>query len=151
MKTNHLFLASLASVLLMTTVAARAIAADADEQAVVAAEHQWLESQKTNNTELLAPLLADKVLETNSRGKTFAGKAAVIADAKSDSWSSAEYQDLKVTVFDKTAIASGIFSGQAKDAAGKATQYRERFTDTWVKMANGKWLCVASHTSPLKG
>jgi ketosteroid isomerase-like protein len=26
----------------------------------------------------------------------------------------------------------------------------ERFTDTWVKMPNGQWQCVASHGSPVK-
>jgi hypothetical protein len=27
---------------------------------------------------------------------------------------------------------------------------RVRLTDTWVQMANGKWLCVATHDSLLK-
>jgi hypothetical protein len=27
---------------------------------------------------------------------------------------------------------------------------RVRFTDTWVKMPDGAWLCVASHTSSVK-
>jgi hypothetical protein len=30
------------------------------EKAVAALENQWLQSQKTNNPDLLAPLLADK-------------------------------------------------------------------------------------------
>jgi ketosteroid isomerase-like protein len=33
---------------------------------------------------------------------------------------------------------------------GKPLDEWERFTDTWVKMADGKWLYVATHTSPLK-
>jgi len=27
-------------------------------------------------------------------------------------------------------------------AAGKPVDARVRFTDTWVKMADGKWMCV---------
>jgi uncharacterized protein (TIGR02246 family) len=129
--------------------AAQAAPAGADEQAVTAAEQQWLKAQQTNNTELLAPLLADKVVETSADGKVFAGKDAVLADAKSDTWSSVDYTDLKVTVYGHTAIATGSFVGKGKDAAGKALDERVRFTDTWVKM-DGKWLCVATHDSPLK-
>lgn len=142
--------ALLIGVPLVTSGGDQATAAGSAEQAVSAAEHQWLKSQQTNNVELLAPLLADKVVETNSQGKVFAGKDAVLADAKSTTWSSAEYPDLKVTVFGHTAIATGTFTGKGTDAAHKSLDLRERFTDTWVKMANGKWQCVATHTSPLK-
>jgi uncharacterized protein (TIGR02246 family) len=129
--------------------AAQATTAGADEQAVTAAEQQWLKSQQTNNTELLAPLLADKVVETSANGKVFVGKDAVLADAKTDTWSSVDYADLKVTVFGHTAIATGTFTGKGKDAAGKPLDERVRFTDTWLKM-DGKWLCIATHDSPLK-
>ena len=127
---------------------AQAAAADSAEQAVAAAEKQWLKSQQTNNVELLAPLLADKVVETTEEGKVYVGKEAVVAAAKLDNWSSAEYTDLKVTVFGHTAIATGIFTGKGT-TAGKTVDARVRFTDTWV-MADGKWLCVATHDSPLK-
>ena len=125
-----------------------ALAADSPEQAVTAAEKQWLKSQQTNNVELLAPLLADKVVGTSEEGKVASGKEAVVAAAKSDNWTSAEYTDLKVTVFGHTAIATGTFTGKGT-SAGKAVDVRERFTDTWV-MADGKWLCVATHVSPIK-
>ena len=127
---------------------AAAAAAESVEQAVTAAENQWLKSQQTNNVELLAPLLADKVVETSDQGKVYAGKEAVLAAAKADTWSSADYTDVKVTVFGQTAIATGTFTGKGT-SAGKPIDVRVRFTDTWV-MANGKWLCVATHDSPLK-
>lgn len=79
----------------------------------------------------------------------FAGKRAVLADEKSTTWSSVDYMDLRVTVFGRTAIATGTFVGKGMNA-GKAADFRERFTDTWVKMASGKWQCIATHTSPLK-
>ena len=149
MNTRSMIWGSLALVMMLAGAALQA-ADSADEQAVAAAEHQWLKSQQTNNVELLAPLLADKVVETTGEGKVFSGKDAVLADAKSVTWSSVEYTDLKVTVFGHTAIATGTFVGQGKDAAGKPLDDRTRFTDTWVKMADGKWLCVASQDSPVK-
>lgn len=150
MSTRSLIWGSLALVLMVSGATAQAATAGADEQAVTAAEHQWLKSQQTNNAELLAPLLADKVVETNEEGKVFAGKDAVLADAKSETWSSVEYTDLKVTVFGHTAIATGAFTGKGTTAAGKPLDVRVRFTDTWVQGANGKWLCVATHDSLLK-
>ena len=47
-------------------------------------------------------------------------------------------------------IATGTFIGKGTSGAGKPLDERERFTDTWVKMADGKWQCVATHTSTLK-
>lgn len=147
---RNTFWGSLALLVVMSASAAQAAAAETSEQAVTAAEQQWLKSQQTNNTELLAPLLADKVVETTHESKVISGKEAVVADAKTDTWSSAEYTDLKVTVFGHTAIATGIFTGKRAAASGHPLDVRVRFTDTWVKMPNGKWLCVASHDSPLK-
>ena len=151
MSPRSLIWGSLAVVMMASGVAAQSATAGADEQAVTAAENQWLKAQQTNNVELLAPLLADKVVETSDEGKVSVGKSAVVADAKSDTWSSAQYTDLKVTVFGgHTAIATGTFTGKGTDAAGKPLTERVRFTDTWVKMADGKWLCVATHDSPIK-
>ncbi len=147
MNKRNLISGSLCLVMIASGAAAQPTAGDSAEQSVTAAEHQWLKAQQTNNVELLAPLLADKVVETTDEGKVHAGKEAVLAAAKSDTWSSVEYTDLKVTVFGHTAIATGTFTG--KGTAGKPMDVRERFTDTWV-MTNGKWLCVATHASPLK-
>lgn len=149
MNTRSLFWGSLVVVMMVNGAAAQGTAAGTAEQAVTAAEHQWLKSQQTNNVALLAPLLADKVVETTEEGKVLAGKDAVLAAAKADKWSSADYTDVKVTVFGDTAIATGTFAGKGTDAAGKPIDARVRFTDTWV-MANGKWLCVATQDSPLK-
>ena len=151
-RTRNLAWGSLGLVLMWSVsgATAHAATAGADEQAVTAAENQWLKSQQTNNVELLAPILADKVVETTDEGKVLAGKDAVLAEAKSLTWSSVEYTDLKITVFDHTAIATGTFIGKGTNAAGKPLDARVRFTDTWVKMANGKWLCVATQDSPAK-
>jgi uncharacterized protein (TIGR02246 family) len=119
------------------------------EKAVAALEQQWLESQKTNNPDLIAPLLADKFVNTGSDGKV-TDRAESLANAKATKYDSVNYEALKVTVFGDTAIATGLFTAKGTDPSGKPLDMRERFTDTWVKMPNGKWQCVASHGSPVK-
>lgn len=69
--------------MVVSGAATQAAAADAAEEAVTAGEHQWLKSQQTNNVALLAPLLADKVVETTDEGKVRTGKEAVLGAAKS--------------------------------------------------------------------
>ncbi|MFZ0198859.1 MAG: nuclear transport factor 2 family protein [Candidatus Sulfotelmatobacter sp.] len=119
------------------------------EKAVAALEQQWLQAQKTNNPELLAPLLADKVVITDNDGKV-SGKTETLAAYKKMKFDSAEYSDVKVTVFGSTAIATGNFKGKGTSAEGKPFDDNERWTDTWVKMPSGKWQCVASQTSAIK-
>jgi hypothetical protein len=119
------------------------------EKAVAALEQQWLQSQKTNNPDLVGPLLADKFVNTGSDGKVN-GKAESLATAKATKYVSAEYDAVKVTVFGDTAIATGVFNAKGTDASGKPFDTHERWTDTWLKMSNGQWQCVASHQSPVK-
>ena len=118
------------------------------EKAVAALEQQWLQSQKTKNVDLLAPLLSDKFVNTSSEGKVI-GKSETLAEYKTTKWESAENTDVKVTVFGDTAIATGVYNGKGTDS-GNPLDVHERWTDTWVKMPSGKWQCVASHVSNVK-
>ena len=119
------------------------------EKAVAAQEHQWLQSQKTNNVDLLAPLLTEKFVNTGEDGKV-TNKAQTLASAKATHWTSAEYENLEVVVYGDAAIATGVFIGKGTDSKGKPIDEQERFTDTWVKMPGGKWQCAASHGSTVK-
>jgi uncharacterized protein (TIGR02246 family) len=119
------------------------------EKAVAALENQWLQSQKTNNPDLVAPLLADKFVYTSSDGKV-SGKAALLVEAKATKWASVENEDVQIRVFGDTAIATGAFKGKGTDSSGKPIDDHSRWTDTWVKMPDGKWQCVASHDSVIK-
>ena len=119
------------------------------EQAVTAMEQKWLQSQKTNDPDLVAPLLADKFVNTGSDGKV-TNKVELLAEAKATKYDSVAYDDLKVTAFGDVAIATGVFTAKGTDASGKPLDLHERFTDTWVQMKNGQWQCVASHGSPIK-
>jgi uncharacterized protein (TIGR02246 family) len=120
---------------------------DTSAKAVAALENQWLESQKTNNPDLVAPLLADKFVTTSAEGK-LQSKEQMLTATKKRKYSSVEYADVHVTVFGNTAIATGVYKGKGTDD-GKPFDETERWTDTWVKMPGGKWLCVADHNSPI--
>lgn len=144
-----LMLSSLTFVLLAGAVWSLAQRTGETEQVVAALEGQWLTAQKTSNPGLLAPMLADKFVNTSTDG-TVSNKAETLAIVKSSKWESADYKDVKVTVFGSTAIATGVFTGKGTDTSGKPASTNERWTDTWVKMPDGKWQCVASHASPIK-
>jgi ketosteroid isomerase-like protein len=118
------------------------------EKAVAGLEQQWLQGQKTNNPDLVAPLLADKIVVTQSDGKV-TDRSETLAIYKKTKWDSVDYTDVKVTVYGDAAIATGVYHGRGTDPAGKSFSSNERFTDTWVKMPSGKWQCVASHVSPV--
>jgi len=119
------------------------------EQAVAALEQQWTDAAKASNPEPLAPLLADKFVSTDSQGKVI-GKAETLAHTKAAKWQTNQISDVKVTVFGNTAIATGNWAGKGTDENGKPVDTHERWTDTWMKMSNGKWQCIASHGSTIK-
>jgi hypothetical protein len=121
-------------------------AQDGTEKAVAALEQQWLQSQKTNNPDLVAPILSDKFVNTGSDGKV-TNRAESLAGAKATKYASVAYDDLKVTAFGDAAVATGDFKAKGTDPSGKPLDVHERFTDTWIKGAKGQWQCVASHQS----
>lgn len=136
---------SLALVLLASVTWAQS----STEKTVAALEQKWLQSQQTNNPDLVAPLLADKFIETSADGKVM-DKAGALSMAKRMKYASAEYTDVKVTAFGNTAIATGGFKGKGTDASGKPFDDNERWTDTWMKMSDGKWQCIATQATPVK-
>ena len=140
---------AVALVLLATATWSQAQKNAGTEKAVADLEQQWLTSQQTNNVKLVEPLLADGFTNTSSNGKV-TNRADAIAEAKATKYTSVDYIDVKVMVFGDTAIAIGNFRGKGTDPSGKPLDANERFTDTWAKMANGEWQCVASHQSPVK-
>jgi len=121
----------------------------ATERAVTDLEQQWLKAQKTNNADLLEPLLADAFTNTSSEGKV-TNRAQAIAEAKATKYEVVDYTDLRVIVFGDTAVAIGGFKGKGTDASGRPFDTNERFTDTWMKTSKGKWQCIASHQSSVK-
>jgi len=146
---KKIWLCCLLAVLLIGNAAWSQDTSSGTEKGVAALEQQWLKSQKTNNPDLVAPLIADKFTNTDPEGKV-TSKSEMLTTAKATKYTSVDYDDLKVTVFGDTAIAIGTFKAKGTDGTGKPMDVRERFTDTWMKMPNGKWQCVASQGTAVK-
>ena len=91
---------------------------DGSEKAVAALEQKWLDSQKTNNPDMVAPVLSDKFVNTGSDGKV-TSKAESLASAKATKYASVAYNDLKVTAFGDAAVATGDFKAKGTDPEGK--------------------------------
>jgi ketosteroid isomerase-like protein len=119
------------------------------EKAVTALENTWLQSQKTNNPDLIAAHWSEKMISIDSDGKV-SDRAQILVSSKATKYTSVDISDLHVTVVENTAIASLVFDAKGTDAKGKPLNEHERWTDVWVKMPNGSWQCIASHGSTIK-
>jgi ketosteroid isomerase-like protein len=135
--------------LALTGAALSQQSSDGTEKTIASLENQWLQAQRTNNPDLVAPILADTFVYTDGEGKLDT-KAAMLADAKTVKWSSVDYENVQITVYGGTAIATGEFVGKGTGSSGKPVNDHSRYTDTWAKMPSGKWLCVASQDTPIK-
>jgi ketosteroid isomerase-like protein len=118
-------------------------------QALIAMENQWAKASMASDGEALAPMLSEDFISLDSDGTTH-GKAEVVARTKKAKWVTNEIADLKVMVHGDSAIVTGSWTGDGTDGAGKPVKAKERWADTWVKMTNGKWQCVASASAPIK-
>ena len=138
--------------LLSLTVAALAAekeTSDATVKAIAAFEQKWIDAAKAGDPDALAPMLSDKYINTSSDGKVV-GKKETLVSIKGSKWEITEISNVKVTVFGNTAIASGDWRGKGTDDTGAKIDAHERWTDTWLKTAGGKWLCLATHSSSIK-
>ena len=119
------------------------------DKAIAALEDQWTQSQRTNNPDLTAPLLADKYIGIGTDGSV-GNRAKALADAKATKYASVDIEELHITVFGNTAIATMVFKAKGTDENGKPMNINARWADTWVKMSSGSWQCVLSQGTDLK-
>jgi ketosteroid isomerase-like protein len=124
-------------------------AAAAAIKAVTDLENKWVTLSRAGDGEGLGALLADDFVALDADG-TMHTKSEVVARTKKAKWTTNEVADLKVTVHGDSAIATGSWIGKGTDANGKPVDAKERWADTWVKMATGKWQCVVGASAPAK-
>jgi ketosteroid isomerase-like protein len=118
-------------------------------QALIDLENQWAKASKAADGDALAPMLAEDFVQVDSDG-SLRGKSEVIARMKKGKWTTNEVSDMKVMVHGDSAVVTGTWTGNGTTGDGRAINGKERWADTWVKMANGKWQCVASASAPMK-
>lgn len=117
-------------------------------QELIALENKWTAEAKKGNADGVAPLLADNYVTTYADSSVY-NKAELLARIKTGKWETNEIGDLKVAAYGNTAVVTGTWRGKGTEGS-KSVDTHERWTDTWVRMPNGKWQCVASHSSPMK-
>jgi ketosteroid isomerase-like protein len=140
-------LLAVASVMLaMCTVA---FAQGSVDQTLMDLERQWVKAALASKGEALAPLLATNFVSVQSDG-TMQTKAEYVAMTNKGKWQVSEVSDMKVQVHGDSAVVTGVWTGKGTDGTGRAFDGKERFADTWVKMPDGKWQCVASASAPMK-
>lgn len=109
-------------------------------------ELQWTESYKQRQVDMLSSLLADDFVITIEDGSTY-GKTGYISHSAEPGVhvEVAEMSDIKVRMHGSAAVVTGAYHERG-ESNGKRYEYRDRFTDVWMKVA-GKWQVVASHYS----
>jgi adenosylhomocysteine nucleosidase len=111
-------------------------------------ERDWCTALATRNSSLLEPILAEDYSSVNSRG-VMSTRSSELTDASAGAsgFSTCTNDQMKVRVFGTAAVITGhnVTSGTYN---GVAFKNRESYwTDTYV-FRNGRWQCVASHSSP---
>jgi ketosteroid isomerase-like protein len=119
------------------------------EKSVSDLEYRWAEAQKLGRAEVVAPMLADTFINTDADGQTY-GKAQLLSNLKGGKWELNGISDVNVRVYGEAAVATGSWRGKGVDGDGTRMDRSERWTDTWIRMANGSWQCVASQQTATK-
>jgi ketosteroid isomerase-like protein len=123
--------------------------ADPRESKLMVLERLWNEAQVNRDSAALDALVSSRFVNTEWDGE-ISDKQKFLADIRDPRFKPAQanIQDVKMNFFGETAVVTGIYHTQGT-YQGKSYDHVGRFTDTWV-FDQGKWQCVASHTSLLK-
>ena len=129
--------------------AAQNVKDDSQEHKLLIMEHLWNEAQVNHDARVLDAMIAANFINTEYDGDV-SDKSKFLADIKDPQFkpSTLTIQDVKVYMYADTAVVAGIYHTKGTYQS-KPYEHFGRFTDTWV-YTQGRWQCVASHTSLLK-
>jgi ketosteroid isomerase-like protein len=122
---------------------------DSQETKLLIMEHLWNEAQVNRDARVLDAMIGNEFVNTEYDGEV-SDKAKFLADIKDPLFkpTSLTIQDVKISMYADSAVVVGIYHTKGT-YQGKPYEHFGRFTDTWV-YTEGRWQCVASHTSLLK-
>jgi ketosteroid isomerase-like protein len=117
-----------------------------EEGKVLELEKKWTDAYKQHSYGTLTSLLAEDCIITVEDGRSF-GKIGYMAHTSDSSVQVdvAEQSDIKVRMHGNVAVVSGGYH-EVGTSKGKRYEYKDRFTDVWMKI-DGQWLLIASHYS----
>ena len=113
---------------------------------LMALERMWNEAQVNRDAVAIASMIGDRFINTEYDGEV-SNRGQFLAEFADPKFkpSVMSTQNLQVEMYESTAIVTGDYHTKGL-YAGKPYEHFGRFTDTWV-FQDGKWLCVASHSS----
>ena len=122
---------------------------DSQQTKLLVMEHLWNEAQVSRDARALDAMIGAEFVNTEYDGEV-SDKSKFLADIKDPQFklSSLSIQDLKVSMYADSAVVVGIYHTKGT-YQNKPYEHWGRFTDTWV-FTEGRWQCVASHTSLVK-
>lgn len=136
--------------LALVSFAAALPAQDAVAKELVALERRWMAAQMKHDGAAVGALLSEDFLSISDKGLALT-KAQMIRNTSESrtTYASGELTGFQTKVHGNAAVIVGVVTyGITK---GKETvTARYAWTDTWVKQANGTWLCVASQSTEMK-
>jgi ketosteroid isomerase-like protein len=116
---------------------------------LIVLERMWNQAQVSRDSTAIAGMIGDKFVNTEYDGEV-SNRGKFLADFADPKFkpSIMNSENLEVATYGTTAIVTGDYHTKGL-YAGKPYEHFGRFTDTWV-FQDGKWLCVASHSSLVK-
>jgi ketosteroid isomerase-like protein len=122
---------------------------DSQQTKLIVMERLWNEAQVNRDARTLDAMIAADFIDTEYDGE-ISDKTKFLADIRDPLFNLASLtiQDVKVTMYGDSGVVFGIYHTKGT-YQGKPYEHIGRFTDTWV-FTQGRWQCVASHTSLVK-
>jgi hypothetical protein len=113
---------------------------------LIALERMWNQAQVSLDASAVAAMIGDRFVNTEFDGEV-SNRGKFLADFADPKFkpSLMNIDDVKVEMYPNTAIVTGNYHVKGV-YGGKPYEHFGRFTDTWI-LQDGKWLCVASHSS----
>jgi ketosteroid isomerase-like protein len=118
----------------------------AEEAKILEVEKKWTDAYRQHSINVLTSLLAEECAITVEDGRVF-GKMGYLAHTADSSVrvDVAEESDVKVRIHGNVAVVTGAYH-ETGISNGKRYEYRDRFTDVWLK-TDGQWLLIAAQYS----
>jgi uncharacterized protein (TIGR02246 family) len=113
-------------------------------------ERRWQQALLDRDIDVIRELVASDFVGTSTTGRT-ANKSTLLAEFRRDrnKYETATVRGMSVrTPSPDVAIVTGVATETGTTPDGKRFRSSRRFTDTWVNR-DGRWRCVASHTTAL--
>jgi hypothetical protein len=116
---------------------------------LIALERMWNQAQVNRDAPAIASMIGNHFINTEFDGEV-SSRGKFLEDFADPQFkpSLMNITNVEVEFYNVTAVVTGDYHTKGT-SGGKPYDHNGRFTDTWI-FQDGKWLCVASHSSLVK-